>query len=199
VATGHKINASAREKLNESRFFLSLMERAIEGDVFVYFLSAFLSALCSATEPIKLQPRKPINKRYRAWKKEMDEGPLKDKTLLLLHEMRNGEVHKMPAGKLQSVSASFPDGLDLSRGGYVGVDFSGGKPIGRHKVGVDAPVETHPLTVSWHFDAPGNPDVLAACRAGLAVVEQVIASRTAMQFDGEDAPSVRVDGKQPAG
>jgi hypothetical protein len=174
------------------------MEKAIESDVFVYFLSAFLSALCSATEPVKLQPRGPIGERYRAWKKEMEEGPLKDETLVLLNEMRNGEVHRMPAGKLLCVRSSFPEGLDLSRGGYVGVDFSGEKPIGRHKVGLDGPVGTHPVTVSWHFDAAGNPDVLAACRAGLAVVEQVIASRTAMQFDGEEASSVRVDRKQPS-
>ncbi len=163
------------------------MENAIESDVFVYFLSAFLSALCSATEPIKLQPRKPIDERYRVWKKEIDEGLLKDKTLLLLHEMRNGEMHKAPIEKLQSVGASFPGGLDMSRGGYVEVDFSGRRPIGRHKVGPDAPVETHPLTFSWHFDVPGSPDVLTTCRAGFAIVEQVVASRTAMGFDEEDA------------
>lgn len=174
------------EKLNEARFFLSLMEKAVENDGFVYFLSAFLSALSSATEPIKLQPLNPIDAPYKDWKKKMDDGPLKDRTLLLLREMRNGEVHKAPTGKLQSVGASFPEGLDLSSGGYVEIDFSGGKPVGRHKAGADASVETHPLTVSWHFDAPGNPDVLATCRAGLAVVEQVISSRSAMQFDREE-------------
>lgn len=189
MARGHKINASAKEKMNESRFFLTLMEKAVEDDAFVYFLSAFLSALCSAIEPIKLQPRKAIDARYKAWKKEMDEGPLNDGTLLLLREMRNGEVHKIPTGKLQSIGASFPEGLDLSRGGYVEIDFSQGKPIGRHKVGLDGPVETHPITVSWHFDAPSDPDVLATCRAGLAIVERVIASRSAMRFDSEEAPN----------
>jgi hypothetical protein len=183
MATKHKINASAREKLAEARFFLGLMERAVESDAFVYFLSAFLSALCSATAPVKLRPLRGIDDRYREWQRTMDEGALKDETLGLLCKMRNGEVHKLPTGKLQSVGASFPEGLDLSAGGYVEVDFSGGKPVGRHKAGADAPVETHPLSVSWHFDAPGNPDVLEMCRAGLTVVEQVIASREAMHFD----------------
>ena len=191
MASGHKINSSAREKLRESRFFFTLMERAVEDDAFVYFLSAFLSALCSAIEPIKLQPRKAIDARYKAWKKEMDEGMLKDGTLLLLREMRNGEVHKIPTGKLQSIGASFPDGLDLSRGGFVEIDFREGKPIGRHKVGIDGPVKIHPITVSWHFDASGDPDVLETCRAGLAIVERVIASRSAMRFDSEETPDTQ--------
>jgi hypothetical protein len=178
-----KINASGRAKLAEARFFLGLMERSVEGDVFVYFLSAFLSALCSVTAPIKLQPLRGIDERYKSWKKEMDEELLSDKDLVLLCEMRNGEVHKIPAEKLQSIGASFPEGLDLSApGSYIELDLRGGKPVGRHKVG-DAPVQTHPVTVSWRFNASGSPDVLETCRRGLAVVEQVIASREAMSFD----------------
>jgi len=183
MRTRHKINDSAREKLGEARFFLSMVEKAVESDVFVYFLSAFLSALCSVTAPIKLQPRKGIDDRYRAWKKEIDEGLLKDASLALLSEMRNGEVHKMPGEKLQSMGASFPEGLDLSApGSYIELDFTSGKAVGRHKVG-EAPVETHSIIVSWRFDAPGNPDVLETCRAGFAVVEQVLASREKMCFD----------------
>ena len=181
----HKINASAREKLGEARFFLRLMEKSVENDAFVYFLSAFLSALYSVTEPIKLQPRKAVDDRYRTWKQQMDEGPLKDENMALLRKMRNGEVHTMPVEKLQTVGASFgAEGINVSGGGSVELDFdfSSGRPAARHKVG-EGPVETHPVTVSWHFDAPGDPDVLQTCRAGLAVVEQVIASRDAMLFD----------------
>jgi hypothetical protein len=159
------------------------MEKSVENDAFVYFLSAFLSALYSVTEPCKLQPRSAVDDRYKNWKRQMDEGPLKDENMALLRKMRNGEVHTMPVEKLQTVGASFgAEGIDLSRGGYVELDFRSGAPVGRHKVG-DGPVETHPVSVSWHFDAPGDPDVLQTCRAGLAVVEQVIASRDAMQFD----------------
>ncbi len=161
------------------------MEKSVENDTFVYFLSAFLSALCSVTEPNKLQPRKAIDDRYRTWKQQMDEVLLKDVSMALLCKMRNGEVHDIPAEKLQTVGASFGEiGLDLSDGGKVEIefDFSGGKPVGRHKVG-EAPVETHPVTVSWHFNVPGDPDVLQTCRTGLAVIERVIASRDAMLFD----------------
>ena len=136
------------------------MGKAIESDVFVYFLSAFLSALCSVTAPIKLQPNQGIDDRYKAWKAEMDGSLLKDEALLLLCKMRNGEVHRVPVEKVQRVGASFPEGLDLSApGSYVEMDFTRGTPVGRHKVG-DAPVETHPVVVSWRFDAPGNPDVM---------------------------------------
>jgi len=194
-----KINASAREKLGEARFFFSMMEKAVGSDAFVYFLSAFLSALCSVTAPVKLQPRQGIDERYRAWKREMDEGLLKDAGLALLSQMRNGEVHNVPVEKLQSIGASFPGGLDLSAAGsYIELDLSSGRAVGRQKVG-DAPVETHPIIVSWRFDAAGDPDVLETCRAGLAVVEQVLASHTAMQFDEEESPSVRVATKQPVG
>jgi hypothetical protein len=179
----HKINASAREKLGEARFFLRIMEKSVENDAFVYFLSAFLSALYSVTEPMKLRPSRAIDARYKNWKQQMDEGPLKDENMALLRKMRNGEVHTMPVEKLQTVGVSFgTEGIDLTGGGYVEFDFRSGRPVGTHKVG-DAPVETHPVIVSWHFDAPGDPDVLRTCRAGLAVVEQVIASRDAMLFD----------------
>jgi len=178
-----KINASGREKLAEARFFLGLMERSVESDVFIYFLSAFLSALCSVTAPIKLQPHMGIDERYKSWKKEMDDGLLRDTDLILLCEMRNGEVHKIPTDKLQSMGASFPEGLDLSApGSYIELDLRGGKPVGRHKVG-DAPVQAHPVNVSWRFNTAGSPDVVETCRRGLAVIEKVIASREAMHFD----------------
>ena len=112
----------------------------------------------------------------------MDETLLNDTNLLLLGEMRNGEIHKIPAEKLQAVSAVFSDGLNLSAGDYIELNLRSGRPVGRHKVG-NAPVETHPISVSWHFNTPGNPDVLEICRAGFSVVTQVIASRDAMQFD----------------
>lgn len=179
----HKINASALKKLGEARLFLNLMERSVQSNDFVYFLSAFLSALCSVTQPIKLQPSKAIDDRYRAWKAEMDEGLLKDTNLALLCKMRNGEVHRIPTEKTQAVGASFgTEGINLSQGDYVEIDFSSGKPVGRHKIG-EAPVKTHPVTVSWHFAAPGDPDVLEMCHAGYSVVERVIASREAMHFD----------------
>jgi hypothetical protein len=181
-----KINSSGREKLGEARFFLGLMEKSVENDAFVYFLSAFLSALCSVTEVCKLQPRGADDRdRYDGWKRRMDDGPLRDKDLVLLHEMRDGEVHRIPVEKLQARGMNFgPEAIGVSGGGSLQLDFSGGKVV-RHEAG-QAPVETyHPVTVSWHFDAPAqdNPDVLQTCRAGLAVVEQVIASRDAQMFD----------------
>ena len=66
-----KINGSAREKLGEARFFLKLMAQSVENDEFIYFLSAFLSALYSVTEPIKLQPRRAVDDRYRKWKQQV--------------------------------------------------------------------------------------------------------------------------------
>jgi hypothetical protein len=183
MLSSRKINVSGHQKLGEARFFLRLMEKSVENDAFIYFLSAFLSALYSVTEPVKLQPRRDMDDRYKKWKQQMDEGPLKDENLTLLRKMRNDEVHLIPPEKLQTVGASFgSEGIDLSGGGYVELDFRSGKPVGRHKVG-DGPVETHPVTVSWHVDVPSNPDVLQTCRAGLAVVEQVIASRDTMRFD----------------
>src|ERR1019366_9662071 len=114
MPSSHKINASAREKLGEARFFLGLMEKSVENDAFVYFLSAFLSALYSVTELIKLQPRKAVDDRYRTWKRQM-KGPLKDENMALLRKMRNGEVHTMPVEKLQTVGASFgAEGIDVS-------------------------------------------------------------------------------------
>jgi hypothetical protein len=180
----HKINSSAREKLGEARFFFNLMGKSVESDVFVYFLSACLSALYSVTEECKLQPRG-ADDRYRVWKRKMDGGLLKDSNMVLLHDMRRGEVHLIPAEKLQAVGMNFGDeGIDVSDGGWFEVDFRSGKAVGRRSVG-EGPVEAHPVTVSWHFDAPsrGNPDVQQTCRAGLAVAEQVIASRDAQMFD----------------
>ena len=67
------------------------------------------------------------------------------------------------------------------KGGKV-TELSSGKSVRRH--GLDTTtIETHPVTVSWQFDHAGDPDVLEACRTGLAVVERVIASRDAMRFD----------------
>jgi hypothetical protein len=93
MLSSRKINVSGHQKLGEARFFLRLMEKSVENDAFIYFLSAFLSALYSVTEPVKLQPRRDMDDRYKKWKQQMDEGPLKDENLTLLRKMRNDEVH----------------------------------------------------------------------------------------------------------
>jgi hypothetical protein len=59
---------SANDKLREAEFFFMLMDKHSEKYEFMYFLSAFLSALSSCTEHNRLQSS---DQRFRDWYREI--------------------------------------------------------------------------------------------------------------------------------
>ena len=156
-----------------------LMEKYIHCYEFVYFLSAFLSALLSCVEHNRLLSR---DVRFKDWFRDAKNGHLRNPDSLALRELRRKEVHFTGTETGQRAGMSFPEGLEWTSSTVTEIDFSKGRPIGRYKTAHMQDFEEHPVEQRWVWETPAEPDVMELCGKGLDVVREIMKSRDRMGF-----------------
>ena len=156
-----------------------LMEKCVPRYEFVYFLSAFLSALFSCVEHNRLLSK---DARFKDWFRDVKNGHLCNPDLLALREHRRKEVHFTGTETSQLVGMSFPEGLECTGSTVMEIDFSKGKPIGRYKTAQMQDLQEHQVEQKWVWETRGEPDVMELCGKGLDVVREIINSRDRMGF-----------------
>lgn len=168
----------ANEKLHEAEFFFMMMEKYFDCYEFKHFLSAFLSALYSCTEHNRLHSS---DTRFKDWYQGQAKDLMSHQDLVKLREMRRLEVHVRGRETVQEAGLSFPDGITTTHL-ELGMDLSGGKPVGWYKTAEMEQPEEHPVEQRWVWKTEGYPDVMELCSKGLEVVRELIQSRDEMSF-----------------
>ena len=169
---------AANRKLDEAEFFFALMGKHFDRHKFVYFLSAFLSALFSCTEHNRLFSK---NSQFRVWFEEVKRKYLQSPDLLTLRKLRVKEVHFAGTEMHQNAGMSFPDGIETTSL-VLEMDFRAGKPRGRYKSAEMEGFQEHPVEQRWVWDTESQPDVIETCKKGLDIVREIIKSRDAEGF-----------------
>lgn len=171
---------SANDKLREAEFFYFLMQTHRHEYEFKYLVSAFLSALSSATEHNRLQSS---DARFKDWYRDVMTNLYEPSVLRKLEKLRNKEIHQKGTEALQRVG--FATGSDepiTTTHLEFTMDFRQGAPKGTIKTAEMTEAQPIELTSQFVWDAPGDPDVFALSWEGIEAVRAIIASRDAMKF-----------------
>jgi len=172
----------ANDKMREAEYFFFQMQHHFQEYEFKYIVNAFLGALYSCREHLRLLSKDP---RFKDWYAEMKATILADADFQSLLMLRNVEIHQKGTASVQGIGMSFgeegitiagPDSLTMT------VDLRSGHPKGSYQIsGMEAAVE-HPVEIRWIWDTADEPDVMELCSKGLAVIRRLIHSRDEMKF-----------------
>lgn len=172
----------ANDKLREAEFFFMLMERNLDSYEFKYFVSAFLAALYSCGEHLRLFSR---DLRFEEWYREIGNTLLANPEYQRLRKLRDVEIHKKGTDSWQRVGMSFgEEGITVTGGPLVlNLDLRSGTPKGSYQTPEMVQPEEHPVRVRWVWSTTDELDVTDTCTSGLAVVQELIRQRDAMAFE----------------
>jgi hypothetical protein len=172
----------ANDKLREAEYFFFQMQHHLQEYEFKYIVSAFLAALYSCGEHLRLFSKDP---RFKDWYAEMKTTILANTDFQRLRKLRDVEIHQKGTASVQRIGMSFgeegititgPDSLTMT------VDLRSGTPKGSYQIsGMEAAVG-HPVETCWIWDTADELDVMELCSKGLEVIRRLIRRRDEMKF-----------------